>query len=110
MPRRHDLAAMNAQKVIAEYHREMSESGHHGGHNMFIFHRDWHQQNRDPIPPSVRNRNWGMNHVYGTNFLQMHHEMVKATDTERKFHMMHQSLVAWYASKSYDLPGEWDPF
>jgi Ferritin-like/Common central domain of tyrosinase len=98
-----------AQQAVVEYHREMAQAGHHGGHDMFRFHRDWHAQNPDPVPPPAPNRAWGADLVFGTNFLQMHHEMVKAADNEPKFHMPHQSLVSWYAAKSYALPGEWDP-
>jgi hypothetical protein len=98
-----------AQEAIAQYHREISQHAAHGGHDMYLFHRDWHSQNRDPVPPQRPNRAWGTNLVYGTNFLQMHHEMVKASDNERKYHMQHQSLAAWYSSKGYPLPPEWDP-
>jgi hypothetical protein len=54
-------------------------------------------------------RNWGMNLVFGTDFLQMHHEMVKATSTEPRQHMMHESLVAWYQQLGHVMPTLWDP-
>ena len=44
---------------------------------MYLFHRDWHARNSDPIPPAAPNRRWGADQVFGTNFLQMHHEVVK---------------------------------
>lgn len=97
------------QQNVARYHAEMSQHSAHGGHDMYIFHRDWHQQNRDPRPPNKPDRNWGMNLVYGTNFLQMHHEMVKATLAEPHQHMMHESLLVWYKKKSIDLPAAWIP-
>jgi Common central domain of tyrosinase len=103
------MASIPAQQAINAYHREMSQHAHHGGHEMFLFHRDWHQQNRDPIPPTRQDRNWGTNLVFGTNFLQMHHEMVKAADSEQRFHMQHSSIAGWYANKGYDLPPEWNP-
>ena len=103
------MASISAQKAVADYHREISESGHHGGHNMYVFHRDWHAQNRDPVPPAAPDRNWGMTLVFGANFLQMHHEMVKAADDEPKSQMMHLSLVSWYHQKGYSLPPEWNP-
>ena len=64
--------------------------------------------NRDPQPRAVRNRDWGLNLAFGTNFLQMHHEMVKAAGNKFKFQMHHQSLVSWYAAQTYDLPAEWN--
>jgi hypothetical protein len=103
------MTTVHGQQAVAEYHREMSELGHHGDHNMYLFHRDWHSQNSDPVPPLAPDRNWGMNLVFGTNFLQMHHEMVKAADSEPKQHMMHASLLSWYGSKGYTVPPEWDP-
>ena len=75
---------------------------------MYLFHRDWHQQNRDPVPPDMPDPSWGTNLVYGTNFLQMHHEMVKAADNEPKSQMQHQNLISWYQSKGYELPSVWD--
>lgn len=97
------MAAIPTQQAVAEYHREMAQMGH----DMYIMHRDWHIQNRDPVPPQQPDRKWGTNLVYGTNFLQMHHEMVKAADDEPKLHMVHQSIVSWYRSKGYDLPPPW---
>jgi hypothetical protein len=102
------MSAIVAQKAVAEYHREIAQSAHHR-HDMYLFHRDWHQQNRDPIPPGTPDPDWGADLIFGSNFLQMHHEMVKAADNEPKFHMMHASLVSWYQSKGYELPAEWDP-
>lgn len=95
------------QQNVARYHAAMSQ--HSGGHDMYIFHRDWHQQNRDPRPPARPDRNWGMNLVIGTNFLQMHHEMVKATASEPRQHMMHASVVAWYQQENLGLPAPWNP-
>ena len=103
------MSSIAAQQAVAEYHRELAQSGHHGGHDMFIFHRDWHFQNPDPPPPGSPEPEWGTDLAFGTNFLQMHHEMVKAADSEPKFHMMHQSLVSWYRTKDYDLPPPWSP-
>src|SRR5436190_19769778 len=95
------MATIQAQRAVAEYHREIGASGHHAGHDMYLFHRDWHAQNPDPVPPLAPDRNWGVNLIFGTNFLEMHHEMVKAADTEPKHHMMHASLVSWYEAKGY---------
>jgi len=103
------MTTLSAQQAVAEYHRELSQHSHHGGHDMYIFHGNWHQRNGDPTPPSAPDRNWAVDLVFGTNFLQMHHEMLKAADNEPKLHMLHQSLVSWYASKGYDLPDEWEP-
>src|SRR5262245_28341428 len=103
------MPTVPAQQAVAEYHREMAAGGHHGGHDMYLFHRDWHARNRDPVPPEAPDRDWGTDLVFGTNFLQMHHEMVKAADAEPKQHMMHPSLVSWYQAKGYAVPAEWDP-
>jgi hypothetical protein len=100
------MATIPAQRAVAEYHAEIS---HHGGHEMFQFHGQWHIDNRDPTPPPRRDRNWGRDLGFGTNFLQMHHEMVKAADDEPKLHMNHASLVSWYLQKDYDVPEEWGP-
>lgn len=97
------------QQNVAQYHAAVSQHGHHAGHDMYIFHRDWHQQNRDPRPPTHPDRNWGMNLVFGTDFLQMHHEMVKATSSEARQHMMHESLVDWYQQQGLSLPTLWNP-
>lgn len=98
------------QQHVANYHAAMSHGGHH---DMHLFHRNWHQVNRDPVRPpllpNAPNRQWGMNLVFGTNFLQMHHEMVKAAPSEQRFHMMHDSLIAWYQQQSLALPAEWNP-
>lgn len=101
--------AITAQQAVADYHRAMGQHAHHGGADMFSFHRGWHQQNPDPQPPSPGSSNWGVNLAFGTAFLQMHHEMVKARDDEPRLHMHHQSLVSWYAAQSHALPAEWDP-
>lgn len=103
------MASISAQDAVAQYHRDMSQGGHHGGHDMYIFHRDWHQQNRDPVPPNRPDPSWGTNIAYGTKFLRMHHEMVKAADDEPKSEMHHQSLISWYKSKGFDFPSLWDP-
>lgn len=97
------------QQNISDYHRSVASVSHHGGHNMHIFHRDWHRNNRNPVPPSRPDTNWGMNLVVGTNFLQMHHEMLKAAMTEQRFHMMHESLLDWYQQNGKQLPVEWNP-
>lgn len=96
------------QQHVAQYHAAVSEHSHHGGHDMYIVHRDWHQQNREPRPPTRPDRSWGINLVFGSNFLQMHHEMVKATATEPHQNMMHESIVAWYQSQNLTLPQPWD--
>jgi hypothetical protein len=101
------MTAINAKQAVADYHRESAQGPH--SHNMYLFHRDWHQNNPDPTPPEAPDPNWGVDLMFGRNFLQMHHEMVKATDDEPKFFMMHSSLVSWYLAKGYDLPSEWDP-
>lgn len=97
------------QENIARYHTEMSNQGHHGGHNMYLFHANWHRQNPDPPLPGRPNRNWGTNLSFGTRFLQMHHEMVKAALSEPHEFMQHDSLVAWYQQKELSLPQEWNP-
>ena len=97
------------QQNVARYHSAMSQHSDHGGHDMYVFHRDWHDQNRDPRPPERPDRNWGMNLVFGANFLQMHHEMVKATSAEPRQHMMHESIAGWYRSQNLALPAPWDP-
>jgi hypothetical protein len=100
------MATIAAQKAVSEYHAEML-SMH--GHNMFRFHRRWHIDNPNPARPQRPDPNWGTDIEFGENFLQMHHEMVKATDDEQKFHMNHQSIVSWFKAKGYDLPAEWNP-
>jgi hypothetical protein len=101
------MAVITAQQAVAGFHREIA-GGHHG-HDMYLIHRDWHQTNRDPVPPESPDSNWGVELMFGRNFLQMHHEMVKSADGEPKLFMMHSSLVSWYLMKSYDLPSEWNP-
>src|SRR5258706_8307492 len=96
------------QQQVAEYHADIS-SGHHGGHNMYLFHMNWHRDNRDPRPPQAPDPEWGTNLVFGTNFLQMHHEMVKARDDEPKQHMMHDSIASWFGKRRYPLPADWHP-
>ena len=93
------------QQRINEY---LQETSHHG-HTMHRFHATWHRQNPDPRRPQQPDRNWGSDNSFGQDFLQMHHEMVKAKDAEQKFFMHHQSLTEWYNTKGYDLPQEWDP-
>lgn len=99
------MITIAAQKAVNEYHAEML-SMH--GHNMFSFHRKWHIDNPNPTRPQQPAPDWGTDIAFGTNFLQMHHEMVKATDGEPKSHMDHQSLVSWFKAKEYDLPAEWN--
>ncbi|MGE0451342.1 MAG: tyrosinase family protein [Vicinamibacterales bacterium] len=101
--------ASDHQQHIARYHAAVSQHAHHGGHDMYLFHRDWHQQNRDPRPPARPDRNWGTNLVFGINFLQMHHEMVKAAGDEARQHMMHESVAAWYQTQELELPALWNP-
>jgi hypothetical protein len=97
------------QSRVAEYHASMAHGGHHGGHDMFLFHGQWHVDNRDPEPPTQPDRNWGTDIEFGGNFLQMHHEMIKAADDEAKEHMNHDSIVSWYGKKGYNLPATWNP-
>jgi hypothetical protein len=102
------MAPIAAQQAVEEYHREMAAMPGMGM-NMFEFHTQWHIDNRDPTPPDQIDPNWATGIDFGTRFLQMHHEMVRAADDEPKQFMMHQSLVGWYQGKGYDLPPEWDP-
>lgn len=95
------------QMHIEDYHRAVLDR--HPGHNMYVMHRDWHRDNRDPALPDSLDRNWGTNLVFGSNFLQMHHEMVKATPGEPHLHMMHDSVAQWYSSEGHDLPPLWNP-
>ena len=99
------MAKVNIQQAIAEYHNEMS----HHGMDMHEFHANWHGANRDPARPPRPDENFGVNNSFGTDFLEMHHEMVKAADNEPRRFMHHQSIVSWFQSKGYDLPSEWDP-
>jgi hypothetical protein len=99
------MRKVKIQHAIAEYHAEMLEHGM----DMHNFHATWHEQNPGPGHPPKPDIDWGRENEFGYKFLQMHHEMVKATDAEPKFFMKHQSVVSWFAAKSYDLPAEWDP-
>jgi hypothetical protein len=99
------MAKVNIQSAIAEYHQMMTQMGM----DMHTFHANWHQNNRDPQRPAAPDANWGTNLRFGNDFLQMHHEMVKAKDNEQKFFMHHSSIVSWFQSKNYDLPNEWNP-
>lgn len=76
---------------------------------MHIVHRDWHNVNSDPTPPSRQDPNWGTNLVFGSNFLQMHHEMVKASSSEPRQHMMHDSVLEWYNKNGNTPPSVWGP-
>ncbi len=95
------------QLHIEKYHATIEAM--HPGHNMHVMHRDWHANNRDPELPSRLDPNWGVSLTFGTNFLQMHHEMVKATNVEPHQHMMHSSVAAWYADEGIELPSVWYP-
>lgn len=92
---------------IENYHAAI-ENMHHG-HNMHVMHRNWHQNNPDPSTPSVQDPNWGVNLIFGTNFLQMHHEMVKAKSADPHHHMMHTSVAEWYSDQGLSLPSLWNP-
>jgi len=35
------------QENVAHYHAAMSQHAAHGGHVMYIFHREWHQNAHD---------------------------------------------------------------
>jgi hypothetical protein len=96
------------QDNVTHYHAAVSDPAHHGGHNMHLIHREWHRQNRDPLPPNRPDPNWGVNLVFGTNFLQMHHEMVKALPNEQHFHMFHESVAYWYQEQGLNLPITWN--
>lgn len=95
------------QLNIEKYHSSIGNMHH--GHNMHVMHRDWHQNNPDPAPPEMQDPNWGINLVFGTNFLQMHHEMVKAKSTDPHHHMMHTSVAEWYSEQGLTLPSLWNP-
>lgn len=101
------MTSVNIQDAIAEYHHEMHM---HMGMDMHDFHWQWHFDNRTPRRP---NRpvgvTWAVDNDFGSKFLQMHHEMVRAEDSEPRPMMGHQSLVSWFKSKNYYLPKEWDP-
>ncbi len=97
------------QAHISTYHAEMANSGHHGSHNMHLFHARWHQDHRDPVPPNFQNPTWGTDIAFGRDFLQMHHEMIKAPDDAPREHMHHSSIASWYAKKQIPLPVAWDP-
>lgn len=99
------MSPVNIQSAINEYHQMMTQMGV----DMHDFHANWHQQNKDPQHPNAPNSDWGTNISFGKDFLQMHHEMVEALDTEEKFFMHHQSIVSWFNSKGYNLPLEWNP-
>jgi hypothetical protein len=100
------MSTVPAQQAIAQYHAEM-QSLH--GMDMHLFHANWHRRHPDPQPPDAPDRSWGKDLSFGEDFLQMHHEMVKATDDEPKRFMHHPSLASWYRDKGYGLPPEWDP-
>lgn len=96
------------QARIAQFHSEMHMDMHQ-------FHANWHNVNRDPIPPRnsmnqiIRTPNWGMDLSFGTGFLQMHHEMINAADNEPKQFLSHSSVMSWFRSKNYQIPGVWNP-
>lgn len=50
-----------------------------------------------------------MSLTFGTAFLQMHHEMVRATDSEPRQFMHHQSIDAWYEANGHERPDAWNP-
>ncbi len=109
------MASIHQQKVT-EYHASISQEENHDGnihsyHNMYLFHRDWHNNNPSPTNPRPYRprRNWGVDKDFGTKFLQMHHEMLRAKDNEPKYHMKHDSIVSWYQKQGYGLPNEWNP-
>lgn len=92
------------QILVENYH---SEIGHH--HNMHIMHRNWHAENRDPEFPGALNPNWGVDNKYGSDFLQMHHEMLNAKKSDPKYHMMHDSISTWYQENNEIIPLDWKP-
>jgi hypothetical protein len=94
------------QVLVEQYHADIEA---HHGHNMHLMHRDWHSNNRDPSLPERQDPNWGLDFDVGTDFLQMHHEMVKASANEQKFQMHHASVAEWYSSQNVDLPLSWNP-
>ena len=98
------MAISRAQQLLNDYHSEIA--GH--GHNMFLFHRDWHRNNPNPPIPTQVNANWGSDLSFGSDFFQMHHEMVSAADGEPKRFMMHSSLMAWYRARAEPLPPAWN--
>ena len=92
---------------IENYHDAIETM--HPGHNMHVMHRNWHANNPDPTAPTSLNPDWGVDLIFGTNFLQMHHERVKATSSEPHQHMMHSSVVEWYLAEGLLLPPTWNP-
>jgi hypothetical protein len=97
------------QTHVANYHAAISTHAAHGGHDMYLFHRDWHQNNRNPVLPTRPSATWGSDIAFGSNFLQMHHEMVKAPQGEAHQHMTHESLAQWYLDQGLSLPRTWNP-
>lgn len=95
------------QLLVEGYHAAI-ETGH-GGHNMHLIHRAWHQANRNPPAPGTVDPDWGVNLDFGYKFLQMHHEMVKATSQEDHHYMHHDSIAQWYADNGHQMAAEWDP-
>lgn len=92
------------QILVDKYH---SEVGHH--HNMHIMHRNWHNVNTEPELPTTVDPNWGIDIRFGTDFLQMHHEMLNANKDDPKYHMMHDSISNWYENNGEFLPLGWQP-
>ena len=96
------------QLLVEQYHAAISHG--HDEHNMHIIHRDWHSANRNPPEPiGDIDPEWGTDLEFGYHFLQMHHEMVKASDTEEHHYMRHASIAQWYADAGHELPAEWSP-
>tara|TARA_R110002072_G_scaffold243698_2_gene402903 strand:+ start:16773 stop:17609 length:837 start_codon:yes stop_codon:yes gene_type:complete len=101
------MTASKHQLLIDQFHQDAS-SGHHG-HNMHIFHRDWHQNNTDPRPPEELDENWGTDIKFGSDFLKMHHEMVRLPADQTPKYMHHPSLTTWYKNHQHAQPSEWNP-
>lgn len=98
------------QVNIDNYHNTIKNLHH--GHDMHIMHRDWHEKNVNPNLdkfPEMQDPNWSVNEEFGSNFLQMHHEMIKARPTESHKHMEHASIAEWYSEQGLSLPSLWNP-
>ena len=95
------------QLNIENYHDAIS--GMHPGYDMHRMHRDWHNDNKPPLPPSHPNPDWGVSSSFGSKFLQMHHSMLHQSAASADAHGGHIGLVDWYKQESLLLPPPWVP-